>query len=199
MEEIVMIFKGVTLAQKAAAYFGLIDSVNSDVKKLLHQEFNAAILALNYASTSKNEKQQIEYLNDARTSFLKAIAVEKKENLISSYVGLALCQYLMQDQTNARISLSKIKNVDLSDFEASKAVYSTLGSAMIDAVSPQLYHGGKLLKKGFKRNVAGMVEECRAMVTIGEEYQKRLDDYAPDWARDFYEYKKKAMQLEKLI
>lgn len=32
MEEIAVIFKGITLAQKIAAYFGLIDSVNSDVK-----------------------------------------------------------------------------------------------------------------------------------------------------------------------
>lgn len=33
----------IKLGMKLAEYFGLIDSVSSDVKKLLHKDFNSAI------------------------------------------------------------------------------------------------------------------------------------------------------------
>ena len=54
-----------------------------------------------------------EYLKSALHSFNLAIAVEENENLISSYVGLAMCQFLLGDKENYESSLKKASSTKL--------------------------------------------------------------------------------------
>lgn len=116
-----VIFGAVNLSSSIAGYLGLIDSVNSSVKKLLHQSFVSAVQNLNYATTASGTNQ-MEYIRHARDLFIDAISVEENENLISSYVGLAMCQHLLGDFRNASMTIERIKDVKLTLSEKSKAV-----------------------------------------------------------------------------
>jgi predicted YcjX-like family ATPase len=97
-----------------ASYFELIDTVSSDVSKLLHQSFTSARMNLELAQTADDQVQRNEYLKEARSKFIEAVAVEKDENLVSAYAGLALCQYLLMEKTNAQLTIEKLLGVELS-------------------------------------------------------------------------------------
>ena len=99
---------------KIAEYFGLIDSVSVDVKKLLHKDFQSAITSLKYAMNASDFENQKINLMDARKSFIDATSVEDNENLVSALAGLAMCQFLLGDRANAQLTLSKIEDVQLS-------------------------------------------------------------------------------------
>ena len=94
-----IIFGIFNISKTVASYLGLIESVDKSVKKLLYQQFLAAQSSLEQAKNTKNEYLRKEYLKTALHSFNLAIAVEENENLISSYVGLAKCQFLLGDKT----------------------------------------------------------------------------------------------------
>ena len=85
-----LIFGSINLTKAMVAYFGLIigliNSVDSNVHKLLHQAFKSAIQNLEYAESAL-EQNRMEYVRTARERFIDAIAVEENENLISAYVG----------------------------------------------------------------------------------------------------------------
>ena len=116
-----VIFGAVNLSSSIAGYLGLIDNENSNVKKLLHQSFVSAVQNLNYATTASGTNQ-MEYIRRARDLFIDAISVEENENLISSYVGLAMCQHLLGDFQNSSMTIERIKDVKLTLSEKSKAV-----------------------------------------------------------------------------
>lgn len=128
--EAVVIFQAATISKSIASYLGFIDSVSSDVKKLLHQSFESGIKNLEYAQSASEANQKL-YIQKALGDFISASSVEKDENLISSYLGIAMCQYLLGDITNARISLHKISSVTLSKLATTKAaaVDMTVGVA----------------------------------------------------------------------
>lgn len=102
-----VIFGAVNLSSSIAGYLGLIDNVNSNVKKLLHQSFVSAVQNLNYATTASGTNQ-MEYIRRAKDLFINAISVEENENLISSYVGLAMCQHLLGDFQNSSMTIERI-------------------------------------------------------------------------------------------
>ena len=87
--------------------------IKSDVQLLMHMYFKSAIENLNYALTASGENQK-EYLIQARNRFIDATTIEKNENLILSYIGLALCQALTNDMENSTKALNKIRNVYIS-------------------------------------------------------------------------------------
>lgn len=105
---------------KIAEYFGFIETIDSKVQKLLHQEFKSAISALEKAQNATDKANFDFCLNMARTSFEKAVAVEENENLISAYVGLSLTEFLMGDNNNSVLTLEKIKCVELSGISKNK-------------------------------------------------------------------------------
>lgn len=76
----------------------------------MHMYFKSAIENLNYALTASGENQK-EYLRQARNRFIDATTIEKNENLILSYIGLALCQALTNDMDNSTKTINKIRNV----------------------------------------------------------------------------------------
>ena len=125
--EPILIFKSAAVLQRIAAYFGLIESVSTDVKKLLHQSFVSATDLLRFAQNSEGDVQK-KYIQDAMLKFTEAKAVEDSENLISAYLGLSMCQYLLHDFNNARISLEAIKGVKL---QKSKIFKSAIKGAVI--------------------------------------------------------------------
>ena len=79
----------------------------------MHMYFKSACENLNYALNASGENQK-EYLRQARNRFIDATTIEKNENLILSYIGLALCQVLTDDNENSTKTISKIKNVVIS-------------------------------------------------------------------------------------
>ena len=87
--------------------------IKSDVQALMHMYFKSAIENLNYALTASGENQK-EYLRQARNRFIDATTIEKNENLILSYIGLALCQALTNDFENSTKTISKIRDVHIS-------------------------------------------------------------------------------------
>lgn len=120
-----IIFGSLNLTTSIAAYFGLIESVGGNVQKLLHQAFKSAIQNLNYAQTASSDTSRLDYIRTAKERFIDAISVEENENLISSYVGLAMCQHLIGDFVNRDITMRNIKDVQLTLSEKTKAVSKT--------------------------------------------------------------------------
>ena len=72
--------------------------------------FKSACENLDYALNASGENQK-EYLRQARNRFIDATTIEKNENLILSYIGLALCQALTNDMDNSTKTINKIRNV----------------------------------------------------------------------------------------
>lgn len=132
--ETVLIFKSLTIVQSIAAYLGLIDSASADVKKLLHQSFLSAIRNLNYARNTTNPANLQDYIREAKNKFIESIAVEKDENLISSYIGLAMCQYALGDIQNAQSTLQEIGRVELSLSAKTRA--AAFGGMIISPYNP---------------------------------------------------------------
>ena len=120
-----VIFGRINMATSIAAYFGLIESVGGNVQKLLHQAFKSAIQNLEYAQTASSDINRLDYIKTAKERFIDAISVEENENLISSYVGLAMCQHLMGDIENRDITIQSINDVKLTLSEKTKAVSKT--------------------------------------------------------------------------
>jgi len=109
----------VNIASKIAEYFGLIESVSTNVRRLLHQAFNSAKDNLEYARISKGNNQ-IDYVKRAKDCFVDAIAVEENENKILALVGLSMCQYFLHDIDGAQRSMYRIREVNLSSAEINK-------------------------------------------------------------------------------
>lgn len=106
-------------ASKIADYFGLIEGVNTKVTKLLHQAFNSAKANLEYARNTTGQNQ-IDYIKQARVEFNQAIAVEENENKILALVGLAMCQYLLGETSNANVTFDRISSVSLTRAEKNR-------------------------------------------------------------------------------
>lgn len=84
--------------------------IRNDVKALMHMFFKSACENLNYALNSDGESRN-NYILAAKSRFVDAIAVEKNENLILSYLGLALCQIAHGETDNCIMTLDRIKTV----------------------------------------------------------------------------------------
>ena len=107
------IFSTINMAKSIAAYLGLIESVDRNIQRLLHQAFRGATENLQYAKSSSGANQ-LDYIKRARDKFIDAVAVEQDENLISSLLGLSMCQHLLGDTANSKVTFERIKSVKLS-------------------------------------------------------------------------------------
>jgi hypothetical protein len=86
---------------------GLVESLDSKVKKLLHSELNSAIRFYDQASKAQKQEQSIQLINDARVCFTKALDLEEEERLATTYIGLAVCQAQLEDWRNAQATLEE--------------------------------------------------------------------------------------------
>lgn len=121
-----VIFGGVNLAMSIAGYFGLIENVNNNVQKLLHQSFKSAISNLQASLNASEPEMKTFYIKQALVEFNAACSVEINENLISSLLGKAVCQHFLGDYINRDLTMEEIKNVNLSLSEKTKAISKTV-------------------------------------------------------------------------
>lgn len=146
------IFKAVSLTKAIAQYLGFIDGISDDIKKLLHQSFKSAILNLEYAKGANSDFNRLEYVKSARDEFIRAITVEVNENLVSAYLGLAMCQFLLKDKENAIRTINRIKNVQLSQSERNIAIAEDIsGIGGVKDNNPPILHPFAVLWRGGKR------------------------------------------------
>lgn len=85
--------------------------IRNDINQLMHMFFKSACENLNYALNSDGESRN-NYILVAKTRFIDATTVEKNENLILSYIGLAICQIAHNEIDNSIMTLEKIKSVN---------------------------------------------------------------------------------------
>ena len=114
-----VIFSSINLTKSIAEYLGLIESTNSLLNKLVHQAFKAAQSNLEHAYNSSGTTQ-MDYLRQARNEFNQAVGVEDNEAKIYALLGLAMCQHFLGDEINAKNTMYKIRNVELSRSEKIK-------------------------------------------------------------------------------
>lgn len=107
------------ISGKIAEYLGFIESISTQVTKLVHQAFKSAKDNLEYARTASGQNQ-IDYVKRAKDLFIDAVAVEENENKILALVGLSMCQHLLGDASGAQRSLDRIKDVELTRAEKAK-------------------------------------------------------------------------------
>lgn len=130
-----VIFSAFNAVTSIAGYLGIIESVGGNVKKLLNQSFKSAVHNLEYATTA-SERERQDYIKRAREKFIDAIAVEENENLISSLLGLSMCQHLLNDTVNAQKTFDRIKDVKLTTPEKVQTRAKEIGiNILLSAVS----------------------------------------------------------------
>lgn len=159
--DIKTIFLGVNLAKEAAAYFGLIETLNTKIDSLKKSELEAGIRSLNQAVNSISERPTP--LREARARFNKAASLESNERLAICYLGLALCHKNLGDDTNFINALRSITNTELK------------GEAMA--------YGGAIAEHLFLRNphlsffklVFGLPQKPTKSLTLWESRKSRLD------------------------
>lgn len=145
-----MIFSAVNAVKAISAYLGFIEDSNYAVKALLHQSFKSAKINLEYAKDAMG-KNRLNYIEQAKNEFIKALSVEQGTDLVTSYLGLSMCQYLLGDISNARMTLEKIRPVRLSNAERSRAI--VMDVAIPDSTSDFLLNHP--LWRGIKRAFGG--------------------------------------------
>lgn len=172
--EAVVIFKAVSISKSIASYLGFIDSVSSDVKKLLHQSFESGKKNLEYAQTASEANQKL-YIQKALGNFISAQSVENDENRISSYLGAALCQYLLGDIANARKSLEQISTVILSKSEITKAAALDLAFGKKDGIiaSDEMIGPWGIMQRGIKRAFGKRGNRENSRILSFEEYKRK--------------------------
>lgn len=171
--EAVVIFKAVSISKSIASYLGFIDSVSSDVKKLLHQSFESGKRNLEYAQTASEANQKL-YIQKALGDFISAQSVENDENRISSYLGTALCQYLLGDIANARKSLEQISTVILSKSEITKAAALDLAFGKKDGIiASDVIGPWGIMQRGIKRAFGKRGNREKSRILSFEEYKRK--------------------------
>lgn len=130
MEPITIIFSVARSLKSIAAYLGVIESVEADVAKLRHRDFNSAIENLRIAQSCQSLDQAAKYIETARVRFTDSISLEENENKVDTFVGLAMCQYLQGDNNLAKMTLGRISlEVNLSRSEKFKYIAFDIGVA----------------------------------------------------------------------
>jgi hypothetical protein len=117
MEILSTLFSSIKVAKCVGQYFGIIESLDIKIDKLIQNELNTGILNLEQAINS--DQENISLLRDARFCFNKAINLEKKERLFIAYVGLALIHFLLDDISNMKLILKKIADTNIENFISS--------------------------------------------------------------------------------
>lgn len=174
--EACIIFGTLNAAKTIAEYLGLIETVDNSIKQLLHQQFVAAQNFLKNAETA-TDNIRVEYLKSALNSFNLAIAVEENENLISSYVGMAMCQYLLGDIANARSSLLNASKVQLRNTEVWRCRARNIGRFYLTRSIPIM---------NIVKTVQDITDPHQTMIELDWNGRRRLFD----------NYKKKATSIE---
>lgn len=131
MEPISIIFSSINFAKSIAEFTGIVESLDKKIDKLSKSEFYAGMNSLKQSVYSESERVYL--LREARSFFNKAISLEKDENLVLAYVGLAACHYHLNDIENSRKALMDALNV----IESVKATIK-VGEVMEYLIRPKM-------------------------------------------------------------
>ena len=104
--EIGMLFSVVGHAKTIGQLLGLIDSLDAKIDRLLKSELDSGLRFLEQAANS--EAEFVFLLRDGRSSFNKAISLERGVRLAVAHLGLAVSHHLLGDKTNSQNSLDEI-------------------------------------------------------------------------------------------
>lgn len=87
-----------------------LNLIHCDIQSMMHMYFKSAYENLRY-SINAHECNFYKYIEQATNRFIDALTIEKNENLILSYLGLSLCQVILGDNSNSKVSLNRVKDV----------------------------------------------------------------------------------------
>jgi hypothetical protein len=119
--EIATIFTAGKAALSIATYLGVLDSVDAKIDRLAKADFNTALRALREARSASQENQ-LSLIRDASSGFRRALSLESDARLAMSYLGLAMCQHLLGEETNARSTLGELSRYELPETAAEKVL-----------------------------------------------------------------------------
>ena len=107
LELVHTIFMAKNLAVSIATYFKLVESIDVKIEKLISKEFNSAIVMLEQVRHISSPAIYSNMLVAIIDRFNQAIALEKRERLLLSYLGLMI-SYFYIGETNALIHVQQI-------------------------------------------------------------------------------------------
>jgi hypothetical protein len=104
----------IDISIRLAKALKLIESIESQLDLLTQVEFNAAWKTLFQAcNSSSSDEQKSVLINNARIGFTKATCLEKGERLFYTYLGLAICDYLLDDMNNVKTALIEATKISI--------------------------------------------------------------------------------------
>lgn len=106
------IFATKNLAISIATYLDLIENVDKKVDKLISKEFNSAIQMLEQARYISNQAVYSNMLVGIIDRFNQAIALEKRERLLLSHLGLMMCYYYLGERNAFLIAQQKVTKLE---------------------------------------------------------------------------------------
>lgn len=107
LELVHTIFMAKNLAVSIATYFKLAEDIDAKIEKLISKEFNSAIVMLEQVQHISNPAIYSNMLVAIIDRFNQAIALEKRERLLLSYLGLMI-SYFYLGETNALTHVQQI-------------------------------------------------------------------------------------------
>lgn len=138
------IFKAATISQAIAGYFDVVNDASKEVKNLSHRCYKRAFKNLENAQNASSKDNQIDYLETAAYEFFTATTLEQDMNLVSACLGLAMCQFLLDDKEHAKQSLAKTKDIELSKTAREQAIQIDIDDArqlmFMTLVTPLIPH-----------------------------------------------------------
>lgn len=156
--------------------------IKNDIQSLMHMYFKSAYENLHYALTASG-KNKDEYLRQAKARFIDATTVEKNENLILSYIGLAFCQAYTKDTENSTITLNKIKGVSCvlpNDSKELESIFLTMYEKDVKVVCILLAEIVTGLKKKHIYSEyhlhKGLLDDNELDVCLNAVYNNTLDE-----------------------
>lgn len=169
--EIAAIFTAAELSQKIMGYLGIIETVENKITQFTGAFLKAGINALIDAQFSNDADNLI---RTARDKFFMAIEIEKKERLICSLLGLALCHNYFGDNKNEIRYLNKILDVEILSIN----IYAELSDATLACVIPDMFLWQMIRRPfGYKGIMARLYDEkMKPIFEIKKQVSMYLND-----------------------
>lgn len=110
------IFAAKNLAVSIMTYFKLVESVDAKINKLLSKEYESAMMLLGQAQYVSHPDTYRGMLVAAVGHFNAATAIETRERLLLSYLGLMMCYFYLGEGQAVKVIQSGVAKLS---FEAS--------------------------------------------------------------------------------
>ncbi|WP_297901421.1 hypothetical protein [uncultured Parabacteroides sp.] len=110
------IFAAKNLGVSIMTYFKLVESVDAKINKLLSKEYESAMMLLGQAQYVSHPDTYREMLVAAVGYFNAATAIETRERLLLSYLGLMMCYFYLGEGQAVKVIQSGVAKLS---FEAS--------------------------------------------------------------------------------